>query len=485
MNQDQGRIPPNSLDYEEVVLGALLLEKEALHKTGKLTPDMFYSEANGFVFEAIMNLRDSGAAVDMVTVALELKKRNRLESVGGAHYVTTLTGKVASAGHMEEHIIRIIDAFVKRKIISHFSKIIDEAYSDSKDCEEIFNMSSSLEISTHLKGSYDAKPMKQIAIEALEKIKNEVAMVANGEEIGIPAVLPSLAKKIGHFKNSWIIIIAGRPGMGKTQLALFFAKKISQAGFRPAFFSLEMSNMSLVERLFLAETGIDSERMLKRELDSYDLEALENAANDLGKYDLYIDDTAENSLDTIKSKAIELKRKGKCDVIFLDYLQITNMDKMRGKDTNEKTAEAMRVARSIGKELNIPVIILSQLNRDVEKRAGAEGKRPQLADLKNSGSIEQDADLILFPFRPEYYKILEDESGNSLRDTMELIIAKFRHGATGSVRLKYNETLTDFTDSNQVQLPESTNVNFNFHESQPYKRDSDEDLQIFPDKPFE
>ncbi len=440
-----GKMPPQALEVEEAVLGALMLEKDAFTAVGEiLKPECFYKDTHQKIYAAIQTLNAKDRPVDMLTVTEELRTMSLLEDVGGAFFITQLTGRVASAANIEYHARIIWQKYLQREVIRISSELQTKAYDDAIDVDDLLDESESsffkLSQGNMKKGVTQINP---IIDEAIEMIK-----IASQREDGMSGV-PSGFHELDRITSGWqktdMIVIAARPAMGKTAFVLSMARNMAlDFGQAVAIFSLEMGNVQLVNRLIVSETELPAEKIKKGNLASYEWEQLDHKIQNLIDAPIYVDDSAGLSIFELRAKARRLKKEHDIQVIIIDYLQLMNANGMNAGSRQEEVSLISRSLKGLAKELNIPIIALSQLNRGVEGRAGAEGKRPQLSDLRESGAIEQDADMVCFIHRPEYYRITEDEQGNSLIGIGEIIVAKHRNGATGDVRLRFRGELARF-----------------------------------------
>ena len=442
---DIGRIQPQARELEEAILGALMLEKDAYSLVSDiLKPESFYDNTHQIIYRAIVSLAIRQAPVDMLTVVEELKKEGELETVGGPVYVAQLTEKVASAAHIEFHARIIAQKYLARELISFSSQITNKAFDETSDVDDLMQEAESklFEIS---QGNVkkDVTQINPVIKEAL----NLLNIAANRPEglSGLQTGFDSLDKITSGWQNSDLIIIAARPAMGKTAFVLSMAKNMSVAyNFPVALFSLEMSNVQLVNRLIVNTCEIPGEKIKNGRLEPYEWEQLDYKIKELYDAPLFIDDTPSLSVFELRTKARRLVREHGVKIIIIDYLQLMNASGMNYGSREQEVSMISRSLKGLAKELNIPIIALSQLNRGVEGRTGAEGKRPQLSDLRESGAIEQDADMVCFIHRPEYYKIFEDDKGNSLIGLAESITAKHRNGATADVLLRFKSEFARF-----------------------------------------
>lgn len=442
---DIGKVQPQARELEEAVLGALMLEKDAYSLISEiLKPDSFYDPIHQTIYRAIVNLVSRQAPVDMLTVVEQLKKEGELEAVGGPVYIAQLTDKVASAAHIEFHARIIAQKYLARELIAFSSTVTNKAFDETSDVDDLMQEAESklFEISQR-NVKKDVTQINPVIKEALHLLE----IAANRPEglSGLQTGFTDLDKITSGWQNSDLIIIAARPAMGKTAFVLSMAKNMAISyGYPVALFSLEMANVQLVNRLIVNTCEIAGEKIKNGQLLPYEWEQLDFKIKELYDAPLYIDDTPSLSVFELRTKARRLVREHGIKMIIIDYLQLMNASGMNYGSREQEVSMISRSLKGLAKELNIPIIALSQLNRGVEGRAGAEGKRPQLSDLRESGAIEQDADMVCFIHRPEYYKILEDDRGNSLIGLAEIIIAKHRNGATGDVLLRFKSEFARF-----------------------------------------
>lgn len=440
-----GKLPPQAIELEEAVLGAALLERDALNVIiDILTPESFYKEQNGKVFQAVLNLFKASEPIDILTVTQELKRMGELEFVGGSYYVSSLTNRIASSANIEFHARIVAQKFLQRELIRVNSKTIRLAYEDSSDVFELFDEHEK-EITSIVSGISVSKGQTSSNLYSKVLERNQKIIKNPNSVIGVPSGFYELDSLTNGWQKSDLIILAARPGMGKSAKALSLAKTAALKGHPVAIFSLEMSAEQLYIRLASQETEIpheiikegmdvDTETLFKR-----DMEALRQAP-------LFIDDSGALSVFQLRNRARKLKQEEKIELIVIDYLQLMTGVGDEG-NREQEVSNISRGLKALAKELDIPIIALSQLSRQVENRPGG-GKRPQLSDLRDSGSIEQDADMVMFIYRPEYYGITVDDVGNSTLGVAEIIIAKNRHGKTTSVYLKFIGKLMKFVNLN-------------------------------------
>ena len=444
---EMGRLQPQAPELEEAVLGALMLEKDAYSIVSEiLKPECFYEKAHELIYAAIVDLAVQQLPIDMMTVTEQLRKRGDLDQVGGPYYIAQLTSKVASSAHIEYHARIIAQKYLARELISFSSQIQSKAFDETTDVDDLMQEAEGklFEISQR-NVKKDVTQINPVIKEALKMLEN----AANQKEglSGLRTGFDGLDKITSGWQNSDLVIIAARPAMGKTAFVLSMAKNMAVNFNTPvALFSLEMSNVQLVNRLIVNVCEIPGEKIKSGRLEKYEWEQMDYKIKELYDAPIYVDDTPSLSLSVfeLRTKARRLVREHDIKCIIIDYLQLMNASGMSFGSREQEVSMISRSLKGLAKELNIPIIALSQLNRGVENRQGAEGKRPQLADLRESGAIEQDADMVCFIHRPEYYKITEDERGNSLVGLAEIIIAKHRNGATGDVRLRFKSEFAKF-----------------------------------------
>ena len=430
-------VPPQAVELEEAVLGALMLEKDSIIAVQEfVTPDAFYTEEHRLIYKAIEELSTELKPVDLFTVTERLKVKKELKKVGGAAYLAQLTQKVGSAANVEFHAKIIAQKYVQRELIRSATEIQRRSYDESTDVTaligyaegEIFKVAEG-----HVKRSVQSS--KDILARALAQI--EEASKNTSAFNGVPSGFTAIDRVTLGWQLSDLIIVAARPSMGKTAFVLTMARNMAvdhEAGV--AFFSLEMSSVQLMMRLIVAETGLNGNDVKSGRLTPEQWRHLESATKPLGSAPLFIDDTPALSVFEFRSKARRLKIHNDIKIIIIDYLQLMTGNQDSKGNREQEVAFISRTLKAIAKELNVPVIALSQLSRATEMRGGS--KRPQLSDLRESGAIEQDADIVCFIHRPEYYtKSTEDANGNDIRGLAELIVAKHRSGAVGDVKLRF------------------------------------------------
>ena len=442
-----GKLPPQALDLEEAVLGALMLEKDALSAViDILSPDVFYTESHQKIFLAIRTLFEKSSPVDILTVVAQLRQQGDLEIIGGAYYITELTNRVASAANIEYHARIISQKYIQRELIKISTEIINNAYEDTSDVFELLD-SAEKKLFDIAQNNLrrESRKMDDIIRESIHQLE-ELRKKTDGLT-GVASGFTALDRITSGWQPSDLVIIAARPAMGKTAFVLSCARNAAvQFGKPVVVFSLEMSSVQLVNRLISGETEIEQEKIRKGHLEDWEWEKLHNKIGTLEQSPLFIDDTPALNIFEFRAKCRRLKAQHDIQLIIVDYLQLMHAQgDNRSGNREQEIGSISRGLKQLAKELNVPIVALSQLSRNVENRPGA-SKRPQLSDLRESGSIEQDADMVLFLYRPEYYGLTEDEQGRSTAGIGEIIIAKHRNGETGIVPLKFVGKYVKFQD---------------------------------------
>ncbi|MDD3741538.1 MAG: replicative DNA helicase [Bacteroidales bacterium] len=440
-----GKMPPQANELEKAVLGALLIQNDAVFSIiSVLRPESFYEPAHQEIYRSIINLATNHKPVDIITVSHELKSRDQLDLIGGEVYLADLTNRVATASHLEFHARLVHQKYIQRELIKSAAEIQRRSYDDSEDVEELINFAES-EIFNLSEGNINNETV-QINI-VLDKALNAIEEASKNKNklLGVPSGFSKIDRITAGWQPSDLIIIAARPSMGKTAFVLSMARNMAVDHDRAvAVFSLEMSSMQLVTRLISAESEITGEKIKIGDLKEFEWQQLESKVKALETAPIFIDDTPAISVFELRAKCRRLVRNHNIQAIIIDYLQLmTTGTDMKG-NREQEVSTISRSLKAIAKELNLPVIALSQLNRSVESRSG--DKKPQLSDLRESGAIEQDADMVLFIHRPEYYGITNDGDGNSLIGRAEIIIAKHRNGATDSSWLRFKKEFAKFVD---------------------------------------
>lgn len=442
-NLEHGRLPPQAVDLEEAVLGAMMLEKEAVNVAiDILQPKSFYKDAHQKIFAVIQDLFQKSEPIDLLTITNSLRQNGELDIIGGPYYISQLTNKVASSANIEFHARIVAQKYIQRELIRISSEIISDAYDETTD---VFNLMDKAEsgLFSVTEGNIrknwdDMSTLVRQAIKQIESAKNQ-----DGNIVGTPSGFTALDKMTSGWQPSDLIILAARPAMGKTAFALTLCRNAA-VDFKKgiAIFSLEMSSLQLVTRLISAESELSSGKLKNGNLRYDELAQIHTRIAGLTEAPIFIDDTPAISVFELRAKARRLKAQHDIQLLVVDYLQLMTAGGEGKGNREQEISTISRSLKSIAKELNIPVIALSQLSRAVESRGG--DRRPQLSDLRESGSIEQDADMVIFINRPEYYGLTEDEAGNSTLGVANIIIAKHRNGSVGDVQLKFTAELAKF-----------------------------------------
>ena len=446
-------LQPQALEIERAVLGAMLIDKDAYAVVCEmLYPESFYEPRNQMIYSAIRDLSMAERPVDVLTVTEQLSKNGTLEEAGGPAYIAEISSRVATSANVDYHARIIAQKFLARQLIQFAGSIETKAFDETIDVDELMQEAegSLFELSQkNMKKDYtQIDPVVDQALKAINK-----AAANTGGLTGVPTGYHKLDEITSGWQASDLVIIAGRPAMGKTSFALSMAKNIA-ADFKVplAFFSLEMSNVQLVDRLISNVCEIPGSKILNGQLQPDEWDRLDKRVNNLLGAPIYIDDTPGLSVFELRTKARRLVREHGVKIIMIDYLQLMNANGMRFSSRQEEVSTISRSLKGLAKELDIPILALSQLNRGVESREGLEGKRPQLSDLRESGAIEQDADMVLFVHRPEYYHIYQDDSGRDLHGMAQIIIAKHRKGRTDDVLLTFRGEYTRFENPEDGRL---------------------------------
>lgn len=451
INLEKGKLPPQAVELEEAVLGAMMIDKKGVDEViDMLQPDAFYRDSHRHIYEAIRELFTQTQPIDLLTVSAQLKKNGTLEAAGGDYYLIQLTQKISSSAHIEFHSRIILQKFIQRSLIRISSEIIEDCYDETTD---VFDLLDTAESQLYEVAQGNTKKNSETAQMLVLQAKRRIQEIANKEGLsGVPTGFEKLDKVTSGWQPSDLVIIAARPGMGKTAFILSMARNMAIDHKAPvAIFSLEMSSVQLITRLISSETGLTSEKLRTGKLEQHEWEQLSTKVKDLESAPLFVDDTPSLSVFDLRAKARRLASQHGIKIIIIDYLQLMTAGSKdsKGKGIGNREQEISTISRNLkalAKELNIPVIALSQLSRAVEARTGH--KRPLLSDLRESGAIEQDADIVSFIYRPEYYKIpdWDDEDNSPTQNTAEFIIAKHRNGSLENIRLKFIGNLGKFAN---------------------------------------
>jgi replicative DNA helicase len=451
---EKGKLPPQAVDLEEVVLGAMMIDKKGVDEViDILNAEVFYKESHQHIFEAIHMLFENSEPVDLLTVSSQLKKNSKLDAAGGEFYLVQLTQKVSSSAHIEFHARIILQKYIQRSLIKISNEIIEDSYDETTD---VFDLLDNAESKLYEITQGNIKRSSETAQSLVIQAKKRIEEIANREGLsGIPSGFTKVDKLTSGWQPSDLVIIAARPGMGKTALTLSMARNIAVEHNIPvAFFSLEMSSVQLITRLISSETGLSSEKLRTGNLAKHEWEQLNVKVKGLEKAPLFIDDTPSLSIFDLRAKARRLSSQHGIQLVIVDYLQLmTAGGSLKGGNREQEISTISRNLKALAKELNVPVIALSQLSRAVETRGGS--KRPLLSDLRESGAIEQDADIVSFIYRPEYYKIDEwdDEDRTPTAGQAEFIVSKHRNGGLDEIRLKFIGHLGRFENLETFDFP--------------------------------
>ncbi len=472
-----GRIQPQATALEEAVLGAIMVDKDALAVViDILQPEGFYNPGHQCIYKCMLELFEKSLPIDLLTVHEALKKSGELEKVGGPQYLVELTNKVGSAANIEYHARIVSQKFIQRELIRVSTSIINDSFDDTTD---VFQLLDDAErnlfdiTDKNLNRAYES--LGSLAIKAQKQM--ETISTKEDGLTGIPAGFRELDKMTSGWQSSDLIIVAARPGMGKTSLTLALARNAAVDYNKPvAFFSLEMSNLQLTQRLISMESEISGGKLRNGRLEEEEWETLHKVIEKFSEVPIFIDDTPAINIFELRAKCRRLKMQHDIQLVIIDYLQLMSgtMDNKRG-NREQEISTISRSLKALAKELHIPVIALSQLSRAVETRGG--NKRPQLSDLRESGAIEQDADIVTFIYRPDYYE-LEDDI-NTPKGLSEIILAKHRNGAVGTVQLKFIPQFAKFADVDEIDFDpfsQSPPNPFNNIITRPSRMNDDEDI---------
>ena len=453
LNALLGKIPPQSPDLEKAVLGAILLQSNSIYDVqGILRPESFYVPAHQIIYDAILRLALAQKPIDYITVSEELRVNNQLDEVGGVPYLIELTELIGTASHLEYHARIVQQKYIQRELIKASTEIQKASYDETKDVDDLITFAEG-EIFNISNGAINKDIVKigdvvLAAKDAIAKAAEDNSKGGNANCRGVPSGFTDLDRLTSGWQKSDLIIVAARPSMGKTAFVLSMARNMAVAhGKTVAFFSLEMSSIQLVNRLIAAEIEVGSDKLRNGTLSDSEWQCLETKLHGLEQANLFIDDTPDISVFELRAKCRRLKRSHNLDIVIIDYLQLMTSGGDSKGSREQEVSTISRSLKAIAKELDVPIIALSQLNRSVETRSN--DKRPQLSDLRESGAIEQDADIVAFIHRPYYYGIAQDEDGNSTKDLATIIVAKHRNGAVDDVKLRFVQELAKFQDYNQ------------------------------------
>ena len=445
-----GKVPPQAKDLEEAVLGAIMLEKGAFDSVIEiLKPECFYVDGHQRVFKAMQSLANKSQPIDILTVVEELRFKEELDLVGGPYYVTKLTNSVVSSANIEAHSRIVLQKFIQRELIRISGEIIADAYEDSTDVFDLLDQAESkiYEVtSSHLRNNYET--IDSVLVKTIQRIED--LRHKNEDITGVPSGFKSLDRITYGWQPTDLIILAARPSVGKTALALNLARNAALHATKPtpvAVFSLEMSAGQLVQRILSAESEIWLEKIARGKMEEHEMKQLyARGIQRLAQAPIFIDDTPALNIFELRAKCRRLKNASNIGLIIIDYLQLmSGTGENRNGNREQEISNISRNLKGLAKELQVPIIALSQLSREVEKRKDG-NKMPQLSDLRESGAIEQDADMVCFLYRPEYYDVTQNEMGESNRGETHIRIAKHRNGSLDTIKLKALLHIQKFID---------------------------------------
>lgn len=448
---EYGKLPPQAIELEDSVLGAIMIEKDAYEIVADLLrPSVFYKDQNRVIYEAIRELASKDEPIDMLSVSEKLRYKGTIDQAGGSVYLADLTRRVSSTAHLYYYAQILAQKSIARDLIAIAANIEEKAYDETQDIKELTSKAEAdiFEI-TQRSQKRDVTQIDPVIDEAFKRM--EKAAKNDGTISGIASGFDALDKITSGWQSPDLIIIAARPAMGKTAFVLSMAKNIAIDRKIPvAIFSLEMSNVQLVNRLIMNVCELEGDKIKTGKMSKKETQKLNTKINIMKGAPLYMDETPQLSLYELRSKARKLVRTHNVQLIIIDYLQLMNAQGSNFGSREQEVSIISRGLKALAKELEIPIIALSQLNRNVDSRSGSEGKTPQLSDLRESGAIEQDADMVCFIHRPEYYHLYNDEkTGKDLRGLAQIIIAKHRNGATDSIWLRFRGKYAKFQNENE------------------------------------
>lgn len=451
VNDGLGKLPPQALDLEESIIGAIMLEKPAmgLAIATSLKAEHFYDERFKEIYQACLDLFAESKGIDMRTVVTQLRLKGKIELIGGAYAIAEITAKVSSSANIEQYIRTVQEMYMKRELITICSSVMYEAYEDTTDALELMEKAGSLIFNADVGRASQRKILDMVTLLTQSIHELQTKTQKNGLT-GVPSGFTLLDRITAGWQKSDLIIVAARPGAGKTAFSLSISRTASRE-YPTAFFSLEMAATQLVNRLISSDNSIENDKIRTGLLSPEEWDRIASDPNKLAAAKLYVDDTPYISINEMRSKCLRLKQEKGIQLIIVDYLQL-----MRGDQKGNREQEISSITRglkNLAKELEVPIIALSQLSRAVEARAD---KRPMLSDIRESGSIEQDADIVMFLYRPEYYKIYQDENGMSTAGICEVDVAKHRNGGTGMIKVRFQKYFTRFVDLESEFEPDGT-----------------------------
>jgi replicative DNA helicase len=440
--------PPNNVELEQAILGAILLDSEAIGiVVDLLTPEKFYDNRHQLIYSAVSELYRENRPIDILTVSQKIKKLGNLKEAGGPVYLSGLTNRITSSVNIESWVMQISELYMRRQFALISAEVHTKSYHENNDVFDIYaQFSSTMDLILQDNIKKDSIHISALTKEAQKNIDQRLNSdsLVNGYASGIINV----DRLLGGHQKSDLTYLAGRPGMGKTAMALSEILNLALSDIPVAFFSLEMSRMQIVFRLLSMISGIDAEVLIKKRLEPHTLSNFNVAVDRINALPIYIDDTPALSVYDLRAKCRRLKSKNKIEIVFIDYVQLMTLGNQKKGNSFNREQEISTISRNlkqIAKECDIPVVCLAQLSRGVESRTD---KRPLLSDLRESGSLEQDADVVAFLYRPEYYGIDFDSEGNSTRGLGEYIVAKQRNGPTGIAQMRFEHNTMRYTDYN-------------------------------------
>lgn len=436
-----GKIPPQVPELEEAIIGALMIEKNAIDQVGFLKPEMFYMDENKAIFEAILELIRENKSVDILTIPEKMKAMQNTDFLLN---LMRISSKMISSAHIQEHALIIQDRYIRREMIKYCMMSESESYDESVSVDDIiFKVSENIQsLQENLIGGNDIQPISEVSKDAYDELIRKVERCNSGNQTGVNTGLIDLNRITSGWQKGELIIIAARPAMGKTALALHLAKSAAKTGDHVAVFSLEMNKVSLYNRFLLSESDVHPDNLRDGKLSDNDYQSINSGIDKLYHLPIYIDDNGMSTMGNIRAKCRLLKKRNKLNLAIIDYLQLITPSGDKKGNREQEIATMSREAKMMAKELGIPVLLLSQLSRKVEERAD---KIPMLSDLRESGAIEQDADMVIFIYRPAYYEIAT-KPGVDIHNKGKLIIAKNRNGKVGIVKFAHNDSLTKIFD---------------------------------------
>ena len=444
-----GKVPPQATELEEAVLGACMLEKDTFALVTEIiqTEECFYVDAHQKIYAAMRRLFfDRGMPVDLLTITDELRKSNELEIVGGAYYLTRLTMTVLSSAHVEAHARIVMEKFIQRELIRISGSVISDAYEDSTDVFDLLDKAESglYEITDkHLRKNF--KSLQDVMVKTMKEIEEN--RNKTDDITGVPSGFKGLDRLTAGWQKTDLIILAARPSVGKTAFALNLAMNAAFNASKPfpvAIFSLEMGAGQIVKRMLSAVTEVSMESITRGKMEEHEFIQMTHRMTKLTQAKIFIDDQAALNIFELRAKARRLKSKHDIQMILIDYLQLMQANVDKNGNREQEISKISRDLKALAKELEVPIIALSQLNRSVETRK--ESKIPQLSDLRESGAIEQDADMVMFLYRPEYHGISNDANGETIEGETQIHIAKHRNGSTGMEKVKFIKEYQKFVD---------------------------------------